>query len=34
MKSQVKEYEKEIDQMVYKIYDLTPEEAEIVKKNN
>ena len=28
----VKEYEKQIDQMVYKIYELIPEEIEIVEK--
>lgn len=29
--AKVKEYEKQIDQMVYKLYDLTPEEIEIVE---
>jgi hypothetical protein len=28
---QVKEYEKQIDQMVYKLYDLTEEEIKIVE---
>lgn len=31
--AQVKEYEKQIDQMVYKLYELTPEEIEIVEGN-
>lgn len=30
--ARVREYEKQIDQMVYKLYDLTPEEMEIVEK--
>jgi hypothetical protein len=30
-KEEVKEYEKQIDQMVYKLYDLTPEEITIVE---
>jgi len=30
--AQVKEYEKEIDQLVYKLYDLTPEEIEIIER--
>jgi hypothetical protein len=30
--TQVKEYERQIDQMVYKLYGLTPEEIEIVEK--
>ena len=30
-KEEVKEYEKQIDQMVYKLYDLTPEEIAIVE---
>ena len=30
----VSEYEKQIDQIVYKLYDLTPEEIEIVEKQN
>lgn len=30
-KEEVKEYEKQIDQMVYKLYDLTPEEIDIVE---
>ena len=29
--AKVKEYEKQIDQLVYKLYDLTPEEIEIVE---
>ena len=29
----VAEYEREIDKMVYKLYDLTPEEIKIVEKN-
>lgn len=33
-KEEVKEYEKQIDQMVYKLYDLTPEEIEIVENSN
>ena len=33
-KAQVREYQKEIDQLVYDLYDLTPEEIEIVKANN
>ena len=32
--SQVKTLEKEIDQLVYKLYDLTPEEIEIVEGFN
>jgi len=30
----VKEFEKQIDQMVYKLYDLTPEEIKIVEREN
>jgi len=30
-KEEVKEYEWQIDQLVYKLYDLTPEEIEIVE---
>ena len=30
IQAEVKGYEKQIDQMVYKLYDLTPEEIEIV----
>lgn len=30
-KEEVKEYEKQIDQLVYKLYSLTPEEIEIVE---
>jgi adenine-specific DNA-methyltransferase len=33
-KEEVKEYEKQIDQLVYKLYNLTPEEIEIVKNNH
>ncbi len=33
-KEEVKEYEKQIDQLVYKLYDLTPEEIEIVKNSS
>jgi len=33
-KEEVKEYEKQIDQLVYKRYDLTPEEIEIVENSN
>jgi hypothetical protein len=29
--TQVKEYERQIDQMVYELYDLTPEEIAIVE---
>jgi len=32
-KEEVKEYEKQIDQMVYKLYGLTDEEIEIVKNS-
>lgn len=32
-KKEVKEYEKQIDQMVYKLYALTPEEIEIVENS-
>ena len=31
---QIKEYEKQIDQIVYKLYDLTPKEIEIVEGTN
>jgi len=31
--AQVKEYEKQIDQLVYKLYDLTPEEIDLIEKN-
>lgn len=31
--SKVKECERQIDQLVYKLYNLTPEEIEIVKSN-
>jgi type I restriction-modification system DNA methylase subunit len=31
--AKVKEYEHQIDQMVYKLYGLTPEEREIIEKN-
>jgi len=30
--AKVKEYERQIDQMVYKLYDLTEEEIEIIEK--
>jgi hypothetical protein len=30
-KEEVKKYEKQIDQMVYKLYDLTPEEIAIIE---
>jgi len=30
----VKEYERQIDQMVYKLYDLTEEEIKIVEGGN
>lgn len=33
-KAQVKEYEKQIDQMIYKLYELTPEEIAIVENSN
>ena len=29
--AKVREYEREIDQLVYKLYDLTPEEIRIVE---
>jgi len=32
-KAKVKEYEKQIDKMVYKLYELTPEEIEIVENS-
>ncbi|MCK4836986.1 MAG: hypothetical protein KAT17_10120 [Candidatus Aminicenantes bacterium] len=32
IQNKVKEYEKEIDQMVYESYDLTPEKNEIVEE--
>jgi type I restriction-modification system DNA methylase subunit len=32
--NEVREYEKQIDQMVYKLYDLTPEEIEIVETSS
>jgi len=32
-KEEVKEYEKQIDQMVYKLYGLTEDEIEIVEEN-
>lgn len=32
--AKVKEYEKQIDQMVYKLYNLTPEEIEIIEKSS
>lgn len=32
--TQVKEYEKQIDQMVYKLYGLTPEEIEIINEKS
>ncbi len=32
-KEEVKEYEKKIDRLVYKLYDLTPEEIEIVENS-
>ena len=32
--AKVKEYEKQIDQMVYQLYDLTPEEIKIVENSN
>ena len=32
-KAKVSDYEKQIDQMVYKLYGLTPEEIKIVEKN-
>ncbi|MFH1712921.1 MAG: TaqI-like C-terminal specificity domain-containing protein, partial [Candidatus Jacksonbacteria bacterium] len=31
--TQVREYEKQIDQMVYKLYNLTSEEIEVIEKN-
>ncbi len=31
---QVQEYEYQIDQMVYRLYDLTDEEIKIVERNN
>ena len=31
--TQVREYEKQIDQLVYKLYDLTPEEIKVVEKS-
>jgi len=30
--AKVKEYERQIDQLVYKLYNLTPEEIEIVEE--
>jgi len=33
-KEEVKEYEKQIDQLVYKLYELTPEEIEIVENSS
>ena len=33
MKEQKMDYEKQINQMVYKNYDLAPEKIEIVEKN-
>jgi len=33
-KEEVREYEKQIDRLVYKFYDLTPEEIEIVENLN
>jgi hypothetical protein len=33
VKKEVKEYEKQIDQLVYKLYDLTPEEIKIVENS-
>jgi|WetSurMetagenome_2_1015567.scaffolds.fasta_scaffold00416_10 adenine-specific DNA-methyltransferase len=32
--NKVKEYEKQIDQMVYKLYDFTPEEVDIIENSN
>lgn len=32
-KAEVKEYEKQIDQMVYKLYGLTNEEIDIIEGN-
>jgi hypothetical protein len=32
--AKVKEYENQIDQMVYQLYDLTPEEIKIVENSN
>jgi hypothetical protein len=32
-KGKVKEYEKQIDQMVYRLYELTPEEIRIVEES-
>ncbi|MBI4743314.1 MAG: hypothetical protein HY776_00515 [Actinobacteria bacterium] len=32
-KADISEYEKEIDQMVYKLYNLTPEEIAITEKS-
>ena len=29
----ITEYEKKIDQLVYKLYDLTPEEVDLIEKN-
>ena len=29
--TQVKEYEKQIDQLVYKLYDLTPAEIKVIE---
>ena len=31
--AKVKEYEKQIDQIVYKLYDLTPAEIKIIEQN-
>jgi hypothetical protein len=33
-KEEVKKYEKQIDQLVYKLYDLEPEEIEIIENSN
>jgi hypothetical protein len=30
----VKEYEKQINQMIYKLYNLTPEEVKIIEENS
>lgn len=32
--SKVRDYEKQIDQLVYKLYGLTPEEIEIVENSS
>jgi hypothetical protein len=32
--AKVREYEKQIDQLVYRLYGLTPEEIQIVEQSN